>query len=184
MQKVYQISINGILVTDDSEGNPENWSVEDLIESLAGYPDVEVHEMALVRRVAEPCPECGAETEATGPGGEYRLCPVCRWDGSPDPDEEPVVEPKARKGTGSNIKIRNWRYREDMWKEKEYIYRGSDYARHAARLGLGTHDKETRVVWLTAEEIPVVREAAYQARLDKGLTTGVPRSRLNGVGGA
>ena len=147
MQKVYQISINGILVTDDSEGNPENWSVEDLIESLAGYPDVEVHEMALVRRVAEP-----------------------------------VAEPKARKGTGSNIKIRNWRYREDMWKEKEYIYRGSDYARHAARLGLGTHDKETRVVWLTAEEIPVVREAAYQARLDKGLTTGVPRSRLNGVG--
>ena len=141
--------------------------------------------MALVRRVAEPCPECGAETEATGPGGEYRLCPVCRWDGSPDLDEEPEL--RTGPDTGSNIKTREWRERAwspSGWSPslKEYRYGGADYVRQAKLLGLGTHDKKTRVVWLTAKEIPVVREAAYQARLDKGLTTGVPRSRLNGVG--
>ena len=40
----------------------------------------------------KPCPECGAETEATsGPLGDgvYRLCPLCHWDGSPDPEATP-----------------------------------------------------------------------------------------------
>ena len=31
------------------------------------------------------CPECEKPTEATGPGGKYRLCPACGWDGSPAP---------------------------------------------------------------------------------------------------
>ena len=154
MQKVYQINISGIIVTDDSEGNPENWSVEDLIESLAGYPDVEVHEMALVRRV-----------------------------------EEPVVEvlPELRSGpdTGSNIKTRVWRWRHDQHGglEKEYRYGGSDYVRQSKLLGLSPVKSEIREVWLTEEEIPTVREAVYTARVASGLKTGVPRNRLNGLGG-
>jgi len=183
MQKVYQINISGIIVTDDSEGNPENWGVEDLIESLAGYPDVEVHEMALVRRVKEPCPECGAETEATGPGGEYRLCPVCRWDGSPDPDEE--SELKTGPDTGSNIKTRRYRYRDGAIyaDRKEYRYGGADYVRQVKLLGLGSTEAKVREVWLSEEEIPTVREAVYAARIAKGLRTGIPRNRLVLVGG-
>lgn len=157
MQKVYQINISGIIVTDDSEGNPENWGVEDLIESLAGYPDVEVHEMALVRRVEEPVVEV----------------------------PEPVVELKTGPDTGSNIKTREnrWRHDEHGGLEKEYRYGGADYVRQAKLLGLGSAKAKTREVWLTEEEIPPVREAVYAARMAKGLKTGIPRNRLNGRGG-
>ena len=160
MQKVYQINISGIIVTDDCEGNPENWSVEDLIESLAGYPDVEVHEMALVRRVEEPMVEV----------------------------PEPVVGLKTGPDTGSNIKTREWRERAwspSGWSPslKEYRYGGADYVRQAKRLGLGSTEAKVREVWLTEEEIPTVREAVYAARMAKGLKTGVPRNRLVLVGG-
>jgi hypothetical protein len=155
MQKVYQINISGIIVTDDSEGNPENWGVEDLIESLAGYPDVEVHEMALVRRVEEPVVEVSPEPELkTGPD------------------------------TGSNIKTRENRWRSQRGcLDKEYRYEGKAYIRHAKLLGLGTTKAKTREVWLTEEEIPTVREAVYAARMAKGLRTGIPRNRLVLVGG-
>jgi hypothetical protein len=38
----------------------------------------------------EKCPECGHNMEATGPGGEYHLCPSCHYDSSPwdDGDDE------------------------------------------------------------------------------------------------
>ena len=156
MQKVYQINISGIIVTDDSEGNPENWGVEDLIESLAGYPDVEVHEMALVRRVEEPV-------------------------GVP----EALVELKTGPDTGSNIKTRRYRYRDGAIyaDRKEYRYGGADYVRQAKLLGLGSTEAKVREVWLTEEEIPTVREAVYAARIAKGLRTGIPRNRLVLVGG-
>ena len=50
MQKVYQVNISGIIVTDDTEGDPRTWDAGELVETFAGYPDVEVHEMALVKR--------------------------------------------------------------------------------------------------------------------------------------
>ena len=50
-------------------------------------------------------------------------------------------------------------------------------------LGLGSAEAKTREAWLTEEEIPVVREATYAARMAKGLKTGIPRNRLVLVGG-
>jgi len=50
MQKVYQVNISGIIVTDDTEGDPRGWDAGELVETFAGYPDVEVHEMTLVKR--------------------------------------------------------------------------------------------------------------------------------------
>jgi len=106
----------------------------------------------------------------------------------PDLDEE--KELKAGPDTGSHIKTRAWRYRDLGWHDakegymdKEFIYRGSDYVRHAALLELGTRDTETKVVWLTEDEIVQVREATYASRIARGLKTGIPRNRLNGLGG-
>jgi len=50
MQKVYQVNISGIIVTDDTEGDPKGWDAGELVETFAGYPEVEVHEMTLVKR--------------------------------------------------------------------------------------------------------------------------------------
>mgnify|MGYP003131150988 FL=1 len=50
MQKVYQVNISGIIVTDDTEGDPRGWDAGELVETFAGYPEVEVHEMTLVKR--------------------------------------------------------------------------------------------------------------------------------------
>ena len=50
MQKIYQVNISGIIVTDDTEGDPRGWDAGELVETFAGYPDVEVHEMTLVKR--------------------------------------------------------------------------------------------------------------------------------------
>ena len=156
MQKVYQINISGIIVIDSSEGDPNTWDAEELLESLAGYPDIEVHEMALVRRVEEPVAV-----------------------------PEPVVELKTGPDTGSNIKTRRYRYRDGAIyaDRKEYRYGGADYVRQAKRLGLGSTEAKVREVWLTEEEIPTVREAVYAARIAKGLRTGIPRNRLVLVGG-
>lgn len=99
-------------------------------------------------------------------------------------ESKPAPELKTGIDTGSNTKTRAWRHRPGMRPlEKEYIYRGVDYMRHAEMLKMGTHDRETKVVWLTASEIESVRESCYEYRLAQGLTTGVPRNRLNGLGG-
>ena len=50
MQKIYQVNISGIIVTNDTEGDPRGWDAGELVETFAGYPDVEVHEMTLVKR--------------------------------------------------------------------------------------------------------------------------------------
>tara|TARA_R100000458_G_C8275761_1_gene250921 strand:+ start:2196 stop:2690 length:495 start_codon:yes stop_codon:yes gene_type:complete len=105
---------------------------------------------------------------------------------SDDPEEsEPAPELTAGQDTGSHTKTRPWRYRHDQYGglEKEYIYRGAAYLRQAEILKMGTHDRETKVVWLTEDEIESVREACYKYRVARGLTAGVPRSWRNGLGG-
>ena len=154
MQKVYQINISGIIVIDSSEGDPNTWDAEELLESLAGYPDIEVHEMALVRRVKEPCPNEESELK-TGPDTGSNI--------------------KTRR-----YRYRDGAIYADR---KEYRYGGADYVRQAKLLGLGSTEAKVREVWLTEEEIPTVREAVYAARMAKGLKTGVPRNRLVLVGG-
>ena len=160
MQKVYEVQITGKFIFDEAicgYDSPDRWGAEDLIAAITNgmEPDVVLYELETRRKEAP----------------------------SPDPGEEPEL--KAGPDTGSKLKCRPWRHRHDQHGglEKEYIYRGTDYIRVAERLGVGSHDKETRVVWLTESEIESVREACYEARLARGLTTGVPRSRLNGLGG-
>ena len=68
--------------------------------NYAWYGDQEItgHIQHLVAEAAEDeieeCPECGAETEATGgpfADGTYQLCPACGWDSSPADDEARVI---------------------------------------------------------------------------------------------
>lgn len=58
---------------------------------------------------APPCPMCDSSTEATGPGGQYRLCPSCFWDGSPDPDEEQELYHEVRSPHECNFSNANAR---------------------------------------------------------------------------
>ena len=151
MQKVYQINISGIIVTDDSEGNPENWGVEDLIESLAGYPDVEVHEMALVRRVEEPVVELktGPDTGSNIKTRRYRY-----RDGAIYADRKEYryggadyVRQAKRLGLGSTeAKVREvWLTEEEIPPVREAVY--------AARIakGLRTGIPRNRLVLVGGE---------------------------------
>jgi hypothetical protein len=62
--------------------------------------------------------------------------------------------------------------------QREHIYRGSEYIRCAAVLGVGTHDTESRVVFLTQEEIPLVRDRVYRDRVRRGNYAGIPDAWL------
>tara|TARA_R110001583_G_scaffold13263_6_gene57454 strand:- start:3684 stop:4190 length:507 start_codon:yes stop_codon:yes gene_type:complete len=159
-QQVFKVTLTGYVTADPTsrEGyRLDDLELEELFESMMlGFgPHVDIEPMV-------PASEPKAEPET-------------------DEDEEPGTGPD----TGSNIKTREWRVR-GPWKigdemsPKEFIYRGSDYVRHAGLLDLGTHDTETKVVWLTEDEIVQVREATYATRIANGLKTGIPRNRLNG----
>ena len=163
-QQVFKVTLTGYVTADPTTSREgyrlDDMELEDLFESMMrGFgPHVDIEPMV-------PASEPKAEPET-------------------DEDEEPGTGPD----TGSNIKTRAWRVR-GPWKvgdemsPKEFIYRGSDYVRHAALLNLGTHDTETKVVWLTEDEIDQVREATYATRIANGVKTGIPRNRLVLVGG-
>lgn len=176
-QQVFKVTLTGYVTADPTsrEGyRLDDLELEELFESMMlGFgPHVDIEPMVPASEPkAEPVEE-PEETELETDEAEDILRFI-RTELGTGPD------------TGSNIKTREWRVR-GPWKigdemsPKEFIYRGSDYVRHAGLLDLGTHDTETKVVWLTEDEIVQVREATYATRIANGLKTGIPRNRLNG----